>query len=164
MDNAVQNETARRFIAALRTLEQDRDVEPIAELFTEGAKLSRLDGRDPRRGEGGARQFWTGYRQTFGEINTTFTHVTEGSAAAALEWTSQGTMPDGRGIDYAGVTVIDIDGGLITGLRSYYDSAAFMAEQARVGGGGSEQVEAGHTGADSGFEPLQDRAAARGDR
>lgn len=74
-------------------------------------------------------------------------------------------MHDGRGIDYAGVTVIDIDNGLITGLRTYYDSAAFLAEQARVdAGGGSEQVEAGHTGSDSGFEPLQDRAAARGDR
>lgn len=70
------------------------------------------------------------------------------------------------GVDYAGVTVIDIDGEQITGLRTYYDSAAFMTEQARVGGSGDsrEQVEAGHTGADSGFEPMEDRTAARGDR
>jgi ketosteroid isomerase-like protein len=166
MDNPVQNETARRFVAALRTLEQDRDVEPMAELFAEGATLSRLDGRGPRGGEGGARQFWTEYRRAFGEISTTFTHATEGSAAVALEWTSQGTMPDGRGMDYAGVSVLDIDGGLITGLRTYYDSAAFLTEPARVGGTGEggEQVEAGHTGADSGFESQEDRAAARGDR
>ncbi len=35
---------------------------------------------------------------------------------------------------------------------------------ARCSGRGDEPVEAGHTGADSGFEPIQARAAARGDR
>jgi ketosteroid isomerase-like protein len=171
MDNVVQNETARGFIAALRTLEQDHDCEPMIELFTGDAQLSRLD----RPGaQGDARQFWTEYRRSFGEIGTTFTHATEGGAGVALEWTSQGSTSDGRGVDYAGVTILDLDGQQVTGLRTYYDSAAFLTGPARGGPAGGEQVEAGqaeagqveagHTAADSGFEPLPDREAAQGDR
>lgn len=161
MDNAVQNETARGFIAALRTLEQDRDCEPMVELFADDAQLSRLD-RPGARGD--ARQFWTEYRRSFGEISTTVTHATEGSASVALEWTSRGSTSDGRGVDYAGVSILDIDGSQITGLRTYYDSAAFLTGPAPGGRAGGEQVEAGHTAADSGFEPVEDRAAAQGDR
>jgi ketosteroid isomerase-like protein len=161
MDNDVQSETARRFIRALRTLEQEHDLGPMVELFSEDAQLTRLDGRGAR----GAREFWDEYLRTFGEISTTVTHATEGSAGVALEWRSQGTMPDGRGVDYVGASVLDIDGGLVTGLRSYYDSAAFTTERAQVGNAGDGgELEAGPYTADSGFESLADRAAARGDR
>lgn len=163
MNDDVQNETARRFVGALRTLEQEHDLGPMLELFAEDAQLTRVDGRGPRA----AREFWDEYIRTFAEIGTRFTHVTEGRAGVALEWRSQGTMPDGHGMDYAGATVLDVDSGLITGLRSYYDSAPFATEGARVGtataGGGGEQLEAGPYTADSGFESLADRAAARGD-
>lgn len=167
MDNGVQDRTARRFIAAVRTLEQDGDLEPMVMLFADHAELSKLDGRGVRHGRGGAREFWTEYRDAFSEITTTFTHATEGSVAVALEWTAQGTLAGGRAVDYAGATVIDLDGDWITGCRTYYDSAAFLGEQATAapsaGQRDVEGAEVSHTSADSGFEPLADREAASGD-
>ena len=130
MDDFVHNDTARRFIAALRMVEQRRDLEPMVELFTDAAELSKLDGQGARRGPGGAREFWTEYRESFDEIKSTIVHATEGENAVALEWHAEGTLPGGRDFSCTGVSVVDIDGERITGFRTYYDSAAFVAEPA----------------------------------
>ena len=130
MDDFVHNDTARRFIAALRMVEQRRDLEPMVELFTDEAELSRLDGQDARRGPDGAREFWTEFRESFDEIKSTVVHATEGENAVALEWHAEGTLPGGQDFSCTGVSVVDIDGARVTGFRTYYDSAAFVAEPA----------------------------------
>lgn len=130
MDDFVHNDTARRFIAALRMVEQRHDLEPMVELFTDEAALSKLDGQGARRGPGGAREFWTEYRESFDEIKSTIVHATEGEHAVALEWHAEGILPGGRDFSYVGVSVVDIDGERVTGFRTYYDSAAFVAEPA----------------------------------
>ena len=123
-DNHITDDRARRFAAGLRKFEQDSDVGPFAALFADDAVVERLDDRGERRGE--VEQFWTEYREQFGEIRTRFFNVVEGQDQFALEWTSTGTLRDDPAIDYRGVTVIDLDGDMITRLRTYYDSAAFV--------------------------------------
>ncbi|MDN5759315.1 MAG: nuclear transport factor 2 family protein [Tomitella sp.] len=123
-DNHISDQRARSFAAGLRRFEQDSDPAPFVALFAPDAVTERLDARGERQGE--VERFWREYRDQFGEIRTTFFNVVEGEDQFALEWTSTGTLHDGRPIDYRGVTVIDLEGDLITRLRTYYDSAAFM--------------------------------------
>ena len=123
-DNHITDPRARSFAAGLRKFEQDSDPAPFVALFAPDAVTERLDARGERRGE--VEDFWKEYRAQFDEIRTTFVNVVEGDDQFALEWTSTGTLSGGRPIDYRGVTTIDLDGDLITGLRTYYDSAAFV--------------------------------------
>jgi hypothetical protein len=56
-----------------------------------------------------------------------------GEKTAALEWESTGTLSSGKPFSYRGVTVIESDGSdneMVTGVRTYYDSAAFIQETA----------------------------------
>lgn len=123
-DNHITDDRARRFAAGLRKFEQDSDPTPLVAQFAPDAVTQRLDARGERQGE--VEAFWREYRAQFDEIRTTFFDVVEGDEQFALEWTSTGTLRDGRPIDYRGVTVIDLDGDLITRLRTYYDTAAFV--------------------------------------
>jgi ketosteroid isomerase-like protein len=116
---------ARTFAEALQTFEKDGDVAAFAALFTDDAVTQRFDARGERRGE--VEQFWQEYRAQFDTISTTFTDVVEGADRAALEWTSEGTLPDGRPLTYRGVTVVDLDGDKVGKLVTYYDSAQFTA-------------------------------------
>lgn len=126
MDHAVQDETTRTFIAALRHLEQTGDMDPMAELFTEGAEVRSIDGHGPRSGPEGIRELFTEYVKQFDELRTTFTQVTEGGSHAALEWSTDAVRPGGHAVTYTGVTIIDLDGGVVTGFRTCYDSAKIM--------------------------------------
>jgi len=48
-----------------------------------------------------------------------------------MEWRSQGTLSDGEDVHYRGVSIIDIDNGLVQGFRTYYDSAVFLPTGAK---------------------------------
>jgi ketosteroid isomerase-like protein len=123
-DNHISDPRAREFAGKLRKFEQDSDPAPLVGLFADDATVSRLDGRGDRRGE--VEQFWREYRGQFREVRTTFFDVVEGMDQSALEWTSEVTMPDGRSLEYRGVTVVDYEGEQIVRLRAYYDSAALL--------------------------------------
>jgi ketosteroid isomerase-like protein len=58
--------------------------------------------------------------------------VTE-DGIAYLEWTSQGTLPDGTDFSYDGVSVLEPRGETIDAFRTYYDTAAFLPKQSAVG-------------------------------
>jgi hypothetical protein len=113
---------AEKFIEALRKLEESGDVEQIATLFAENAEVSnvvtienshRLD----------ARQFWTNYRATFGEVKSEFRNKIYSENAAALEWTTTGTSADGSEIEYEGVSILETDGGgeRVTRFFAYFN-------------------------------------------
>ena len=123
-------ELTDRFIDALHRLHTDRDVEPLAALFSDDATLSKLGDHNEEHGPDGARRFWADYRRVFHDIEATFTHTTSGETSVALEWTSTGSLATGRSFSYAGVSVLEGDGSSITGFRTYYDSAAFVGEAA----------------------------------
>lgn len=115
-----------RFTDALHTLDADRDPQPLVDLAGDDARLVKLDEHHETTGKDGARTFWSDYRDVFGEIETTFTHSVVGETSAALEWTSTGTLRSGKPFTYRGVTVIEGDEHQLSGVRTYYDSAAFV--------------------------------------
>ncbi len=126
MDHAVEDETTRSFIAALRHLEQTRELDDMAALFTDDAEVRSIDGHGPRHGPDGIRALFDEYLRQFDELRTTFTQVTEGGTHAALEWTTEAVRAGGHGVTYEGVTIIDLTDGKVTGFRTLYDSAALM--------------------------------------
>lgn len=120
-------ELTDQFISALHQLHADRDVTALASLFSEDASLAKLGDQHQASGVDGASQFWQDYRSVFGDIEATFTHTIADDSSVALEWTSSGSLASGRPFSYHGISVLEGDGGVITGFRTYYDSAAFVA-------------------------------------
>ncbi len=122
-----------RFTDALHRIDSDRDVQPMVDLTGDDAELVKLDEHHETRGKDGAKTFWEDYRNVFGDLETTFTHTVVGEDIAALEWSSTGTLRSGRPFTYTGVTVIQGDDEKLSGVRTYYDSAAFLQETGGTG-------------------------------
>ena len=76
---------AEKFIAALAALEANRDVETIAALYTDNSEIGNIvtDSGNHRSAKG-AREFWTHYRDTFGEVKSEFRNKIFSGDAAAL--------------------------------------------------------------------------------
>ncbi len=117
-----------RFTDALHRIDADRDTGPMLELTADDAELIKLDDAHRATGKDGAERFWQDYRNVFGDLETTFTGTVVGDTSAALEWTSTGTLSSGKPFSYRGVTVIEGDEEKVSGVRTYYDSAAFLQE------------------------------------
>ena len=111
----------QRFLDGLARLEGEREVDDLVALYAKGAEIGNVV--SPRRFSGpeGARDFWTTYRATFGEMASTFRNVIESEGRSALEWTTTGTSPDGKAITYDGVSVLEIDGDRITRFWAYFN-------------------------------------------
>lgn len=119
----------RQFIEALRILEEQGDVEPIAGLFGDDAELTNPHLREPMRGSEGARRFWSEYRDAFGEIRSSFKAQVEAENTAALEWVSEGTLrPDGKPFRYGGVTILEWSGDEISRFATYFDTTPLQVE------------------------------------
>lgn len=114
-------EIANTFIAALRSLEEGKDVEPLAALYADDAVIGNVVAPDQFTGRDGARRFWTEYRGTFGTVQSEFRNVITTDKRAALEWTTTGTGFDGAPINYSGVTILEADGDQITRSTAYFD-------------------------------------------
>jgi ketosteroid isomerase-like protein len=115
--------TAEKFIEALGRLEADRDLETITALFADGCEVGNVVSPEKFQGRDGAREFWGAkYRDTFGEVRSTFRNVFATDTRAALEWTTEGTASDGTPVRYDGVSILETDGALITRFRAYFDA------------------------------------------
>jgi ketosteroid isomerase-like protein len=125
-----------RFIEALHKLEAEREVETIAALYAENAEVGNVTATGDHAGPGGAREFWTKYRDTFGEMRSTFRNRVEGERAAALEWTTEGTTAGGEPFSYEGVSIIEHDGQSITRFRAYFNPEALGRQVERSASGG----------------------------
>ncbi len=125
-------QTAQRFIEALRVLERERDSAPIAGMFGADSDVGNIVTRREFRGAKGAREFWETYRGTFGEMESSFHNVIVGDGSAALEWSTSGTSVSGDPIAYDGVSILEIADGQIMRFRAYFDP-----------GGLGHQMEAG---------------------
>ncbi len=115
------DQMADRFIAALRTLEETRDVESLAALYAEDSQAGNVLAPDRFRGPDGARQFWSEYRGAFGEVKSEFRNIIAGNERAALEWSTRGTSFDGNPLEYSGVTILEMAGERITRSCAYFD-------------------------------------------
>jgi|SRR5947209_751900 len=117
-----------KFMTALADLHRDRESGPLIDLFAEDAELSKVGMPHAEHGKQGAREFWERYRDVFDDIEATFQRVVSEDRIAFLEWTSQGSLRDGTDFRYQGVSVLEAEGDLIDGFRTYYDTAAFVGQ------------------------------------
>jgi ketosteroid isomerase-like protein len=121
----MSKEMAEKFVEALGRLEAERDLESIVSLFADDCEVGNVVTPEPFTGRGGAREFWGAkYRDTFGEVRSTFRNVFAGEGHAALEWTTEGTASDGTPIRYDGVSVLELDGQSVRRFRAYFDAGS----------------------------------------
>lgn len=114
------------FVDALAQLHDNGDAGPLAELFADGATLTKAGVSHEQHGRAGAHAFWEDYRNVFDTIESTFENIVTEPDTAFLEWKSTGTLRDGTDFSYDGVSVLEGDGEAITAFRTYYDTAAFL--------------------------------------
>lgn len=119
----MSEQVARKFVEALGRLEAARDLEPITALFADESEIGNVVSPEKFRGREGARDFWGAkYRDTFGEVRSTFRNIFATDERAALEWKTEGTTADGAPISYEGVSIIETDGERITRFCAYFDA------------------------------------------
>jgi ketosteroid isomerase-like protein len=115
-------ETTQQFIEALQVLERDSDPTAMLDLFMENSEAGNIVSTREFIGVEGAREFWETYRNSFGEVDSTFRNVIVSNDRAALEWTTTGTSPAGTPIAYEGVSILEMADGKITRFRAYFDA------------------------------------------
>ncbi|MFP2911328.1 nuclear transport factor 2 family protein [Pyxidicoccus sp. 3LFB2] len=123
-------ERAQRFVDALTKLEEHGDLDGIVALFSDDAQVSNAASPRVFAGPDGARQFWTEYKGTLGQVKSTFRNMIEAGDRVALEWETQGTAHNGSAIAYEGVSIIEWDGDRISRFYAYFDPHALGQELA----------------------------------
>lgn len=119
----MSKEVADKFVQALWKLEEDRDVEALVEVHTEDCDVGNVSVPKTFSGHDGLREFWTSYRDTFGEMKSEFRNVfADDSGHAALEWTTTGTS-DGDSVSYDGVSILEIEDGKVSRFHAYFNPA-----------------------------------------
>lgn len=109
---------AKQFIDALHKLESERDLETIVALFSEDCEIGNVVTDDKSIG---VKEFWTSYRESFGEVESSFRNEIFTDQTAALEWTTAGTNSGGGEFQYDGVSILETDGDKITRFHAYFD-------------------------------------------
>ncbi len=115
-------QVAEQFIEALRALEESRDLEKIVGVYAEDCEVGNIISPEKFHGHNGAREFWTKYRDTFGEVRSEFRNRIITDTRAALEWTTTATTTGGAPIKYDGVSLLEIEEGRITRFRAYFNA------------------------------------------
>ncbi len=117
----MSQEVAERFVEALWRLEEDRDVEALVAIHTEECDVGNVAVPETFSGHEGLREFWTGYRKTFGEMKSEFRNIfADNAGRAALEWTTQGTS-NGNTVSYDSVSILETEGDKVSRFRAYFD-------------------------------------------
>ena len=111
----------------MRKLEEDRGLEGLIAIHTEDCEVGNVSISETVRGHEGLREFWTEYRKTFDEMKSTFRNVFATEEGAALEWTTEGTS-NGEDVSYAGVSILEIEGGKVYRFMAYFDTRALTPQ------------------------------------
>jgi ketosteroid isomerase-like protein len=120
-----------RYSRALRALENDRDLQPLIELFAEDAEVSNPLLPQTVFGTEAVRKYWRSYLDRFAEIKSEFLSFVDARDASALEWISTGRLADGRPVEYSGSTVLISQDERITRMNSYFDPRPLLGETRR---------------------------------
>ena len=123
-ETRVSSPVARRFVDALRGVEDQGDPEGMAELAAAHTRWSSAGSDRSLVGPEGAREFWEAYRRAYADITSEFTAITETDSRAVLEWVGTGHHHDGRPVRYVGATVLDLGDTSVDAVRLYFDTAA----------------------------------------
>ena len=117
----MSKEVADKFVEALWKLEQERDVEALVQIHTVDCDVGNVAVPRTFSGHDGLREFWTSYRDTFGDMKSEFRNVFADEAGhAALEWHTSGEA-NGNEVSYEGVSLLEIQNGKVTRFRAYFD-------------------------------------------
>ena len=117
----MSKEVADKFVEALSKLEQDRDVEALVEIHTDDCDVGNVAVPRTFQGHDSLREFWTSYRDTFGDMKSEFRNVFADEAGhAALEWNTSG-QANGNEVSYEGVSLLEIHNGKVSRFRAYFD-------------------------------------------
>ena len=96
-------------------------MEALVAIHTEDCDVGNVAVSETFSGHEGLREFWTGYRKTFGEMKSEFRNIfADDAGRAALEWTTQGTS-NGNTVSYDGVSILEIEGDKVSRFRAYFD-------------------------------------------
>ncbi len=126
------SEPAKEFIKALASAEQTRGIQQLVSLFTPQAEVRSIALKKPLTGPDGVKRFWLDYLGNFESVRSSFTHTHSSQDLTVLEWKSEGTLLDGTAINYQGVSILEYSADKISRFRTYYDSAAFLPEGAKL--------------------------------
>lgn len=113
----------RQFLSALRGLEREGNIEEIVALFRAQCDVGNVISPNVFIGRQGARDYWSVYRNWFGEIESTVHRVIYSDQHAAIEWSSRGTRANGLHISYEGVSLLEFTDGEISRFRAYFNPA-----------------------------------------
>jgi steroid delta-isomerase-like uncharacterized protein len=117
----MSKEVADKFVEALWKLEQERDVEALVEIHADDCDVGNVAVPRTFSGHDGLREFWTSYRDTFGDMKSEFRNVFADDAGhAALEWNTS-AQSNGNEVSYDGVSLLEIQNGKVTRFRAYFD-------------------------------------------
>ena len=117
----MSKEVADKFVEALWKLEEGRDVEALVEIHTDDCDVGNVAVPRTFSGHDGLREFWTSYRDTFGDMKSEFRNVFADEAGhAALEWNTS-AQANGNEVSYDGVSILEIEDGKVTRFRAYFD-------------------------------------------
>lgn len=133
----MSEQSAEKFIEALGNLEKSEDIEPIVALFADDAEIGNVTLTNNLSGADGAKEFWTNYRKTFGEVGSEFTNKIHSENVSALEWTTTGTSANGSEINYDGVSILEFEGEKIKRFFAYFNPAKLgnQIEEAKANAG-----------------------------
>jgi steroid delta-isomerase-like uncharacterized protein len=117
----MSKEVAEKFVEALWKLEEERDVEALVEIHTDDCDVGNVAVSRTFSGHDGLREFWTSYRNTFGDMKSEFRNVFADDAGhAALEWNTTGKA-NGNEVSYEGVSLLETENGKVNRFRAYFD-------------------------------------------
>ena len=117
----MSKDVADKFVEALWKLEQGRDVEALVEIHADDCDVGNVAVPRTFSGHDGLREFWTSYRDTFGNMKSEFRNVFADDAGhAALEWNTS-AQANGNEVSYDGVSLLEIQNGKVTRFRAYFD-------------------------------------------
>lgn len=128
---------ADKFVDALAKLESDGDLNTIAGLFSDDSEIGNVTLSKTLSGVNGAREFWRSYKDTLGDVRSTFKNKIYTDDTAALEWTTDGKQKSGNQVSYEGVSIIETDGKKITRFFAYFDPVKLGNEIGGRNGGKS---------------------------
>jgi hypothetical protein len=129
---------AEKFIESLNELESSENADNIAALFADNSEIGNSTLTESFKGTEGARNFWTSYRKTFGEVKSTFKNKVISDKVSALEWTTTGTNANGGEINYDGVSILETDGEKITRFFAYFNPSELGHQIVEEAGKGKE--------------------------
>lgn len=124
----MSDDFGRRFIDALGKLEEANELDPLVALFADSCEVGNVVAPRTFEGKEGAHAFWRTYRETLGDVKSEFRNIIATDDRVVLEWSTTGANPEGKPIDYDGVSILEIEQDKIVRFWAYFDPAKLGQE------------------------------------